>query len=92
MRQALQPVSKAAPGDVILFGNYQTNKVKTKSGYQEQTSLVINPNTYAVVIRASKDSVALVSSNSVKIIHLGGAITEGMQIQGMTVQVVGSPF
>ena len=92
MQQDLQPISKAGAGDIILFGSYQTTKVKTKTGYQYQNHLVIDANTYAVVVHASNGQVALVGSNAIKIVKLNGPVTQGSQINGMTVQVVGSPF
>ena len=92
MRLDLGAISVPHAGDVVLFGGYvTTTDPKT---HVQTTTLQINNNTYGVVIDSSSKSseIALVGSNAIHIVQLPGPLTEGMQIDGMTAQVVGSPF
>jgi len=90
---AMQPdlVSVSAPqaGDVILFGSYVT--VTDPKTHQQTTTLQINNNAYGVVIDPSAKQIALVGS-TIQIVTLPSALAEGQRINGMTVQIVGSPF
>lgn len=89
MRPDLGSVSTPHAGDVILFGSYvTTTDPKT---HQQTTTLQINNNAYAVMIDSSSHEIALVGSK-IQIVKLSAPVTEGQQIDGMTVQVVGSPF
>ena len=89
MRSDLGSVSAPHAGDVILFGSYVTTT--DRKTHQQTTTLQINNNAYAVMIDSSSHEIALVGSK-IQIVKLSAPVTEGQQIDGMTVQVVGSPF
>lgn len=89
MQPDLASISVPHAGDVILFGSYvTTTNPKT---HKQTTTLQINNNAYGVVVSAALHKIALVGS-TINIVNLGSPVTEGSQINGMTVQIVGSPF
>lgn len=69
----------------MLFGNYVPGKNVNRS------HLVINDGAYGVVVDSSTNQTAVVSLR-IGIVQAPGPVRAGQVIDGLTVQLVGSPF
>lgn len=97
----------ATQGDLVLFGHYVTQKVKVKptggscthlgscaTKTKTVTTLVINPSMYGVVTNPSTNSLAIIHNGDtqVNIYTSPGGISQGVSVDGHTIQVIGSPY
>ena len=85
MGQDLNPVGTPRTGDTVFFGS----SVQTKT--QKHAHLILNNGTYGVVVDSSTNQADLVCSG-IGIVQAPGPVSARQVIDGMTVEVVGSPF